>query len=92
VTPRPCITCGRLIPSGSYCPAHRPQQDRTRGWALRQLRRQVFAVYGERCARCGAEGVAIEVHHIDGDYRNDDLSNLEPLCFPCHPRDGRPPG
>lgn len=34
------------------------------------------------CERCGAPGR--DVHHRDGDWRNNRPSNLERLCRPCH--------
>jgi hypothetical protein len=91
MAPRPCLRCGRLIPSGSYCRAHRPGRDRQRGYAWADLRQRVLEVHGHRCVCCGATG-ELEIHHIDGDYRNNAMSNLEPRCVPCHPREGRPPG
>lgn len=46
---------------------------------------------GERCSKCGwAERhkitgrVPIEVEHIDGDWRNNQLQNLTLLCPNCH--------
>jgi 5-methylcytosine-specific restriction endonuclease McrA len=42
---------------------------------------RVLPVIGE-CARCGEP--AIHRHHIDGNTRNNDPSNIEPLCARCH--------
>lgn len=39
---------------------------------------------GERCERCGADQRRLQVHHKDQDRSNNDLSNLETLCVPCH--------
>ena len=39
------------------------------------------------CRMCIAEGrigEAVEVDHIDGDYRNNDLTNLQGLCKAHH--------
>ncbi|MGA6183373.1 HNH endonuclease signature motif containing protein [Stenotrophomonas sp. NPDC077421] len=39
------------------------------------------------CVACMAEGrttAASHVDHRDGDSRNNDLSNLQGLCRPCH--------
>lgn len=39
------------------------------------------------CRHCYAKNIitmATEVDHIDGNYRNVDRSNLQPLCKPCH--------
>lgn len=38
---------------------------------------------GEQCVECDAED-DIEVHHIDGDRLNNQISNLAPLCADCH--------
>lgn len=38
----------------------------------------------DRCTRCGRSGRTINVHHIDEDHQNFLISNLEPLCVPCH--------
>jgi hypothetical protein len=32
------------------------------------------------CASCGRENVPLEVHHRDGDYLNNQLVNLVPVC------------
>ncbi len=38
------------------------------------------------CRRCGYKEfiVGIDIHHIDGNRRNNDKKNLKPLCSPCH--------
>lgn len=41
-----------------------------------------FALYGDKCARCG--GVAVLVHHKDGNRKNSTGTNLEVLCKRCH--------
>ena len=44
---------------------------------------------GRKCENCGAEEwlgqpINLEVHHIDGDHYNNELSNLQLLCPNCH--------
>ncbi|MFG3285770.1 HNH endonuclease signature motif containing protein [Streptomyces sp. NPDC048111] len=45
---------------------------------------------GEQCAMCGTEPVwrgrplPLEVDHIDGDWRNNQIGNLRLLCPNCH--------
>lgn len=39
--------------------------------------------YTPVCKECGSLG-PLQVHHIDLDHSNDELSNLEVLCRPCH--------
>jgi hypothetical protein len=43
----------------------------------------------DRCEICGAkewmgETLSLELHHIDGDHTNNELSNLQILCPNCH--------
>lgn len=54
----------------------------TRSQLVRQARRLVSL---KQCNRCGATS-RIGVHHRDGNWANNDLANLEPLCVPCHSR------
>ena len=51
----------------------------------------LFEKYNNKCARCGwgeinlwTGNVPLEVHHVDGDYKNNEESNLELLCPNCH--------
>ena len=46
---------------------------------------------GEKCERCGwnirnvhTGNIPIELEHIDGDFTNNDIKNLELLCPNCH--------
>ena len=54
-------------------PAHR--------WG--RLRVEVLARDKYRCTICSRAG-RLEVHHVDHDPTNDDLSNLTTLCRSCH--------
>jgi hypothetical protein len=38
------------------------------------------------CCICQERGRDVQVHHIDGDNSNDDISNLAVLCLDCHSR------
>jgi 6-pyruvoyltetrahydropterin/6-carboxytetrahydropterin synthase len=38
----------------------------------------------DKCLRCGSSSTKINVHHIDEKHENFLISNLEPLCVPCH--------
>jgi len=51
----------------------------------RQRARNIVDEIGNRetCLNCG-ENTYVEVHHIDGDKSNTDLSNLVSLCTSCH--------
>ena len=43
-----------------------------------------------KCSNCGCDGnwqngqIALQIHHIDGDNKNNELSNLTYLCPNCH--------
>ena len=44
---------------------------------------------GRKCENCGLEEwlgqpINLEIHHIDGNHYNNDLSNLQLLCPNCH--------
>ena len=54
----------------------------SRAWAV--LRRQVLERDDYTCRSCGRMGARWEVHHLDGDRRNNDLANLATLCRGCH--------
>lgn len=50
-------------------------------------RRQIIRSRGGKCENCGiAVNIATaEIHHLDGDKKNDRLSNLKVLCKKrCH--------
>ena len=50
-----------------------------RGWLWR-----VRARYRkDKCEACGI-GERMQIHHIDGNYRNADPDNLQTLCVWCH--------
>lgn len=53
----------------------------------------IIALRGRKCECCGLDewlgkDIALEVHHIDGDGLNNDLSNLQILCPNCHSMTG----
>lgn len=56
-----------------------------RGTALRAI----INLRGRKCEECGldewlGEPITLEVHHIDGNSLNNELSNLKLLCPNCH--------
>lgn len=53
------------------------------GW--RQLRQTIIERDNGRCVYCGST-TNLEVHHIDGNPKNDDPSNLETRCRKHNPR------
>lgn len=49
--------------------------------------KKAFRSYSHRCAICGLEeDCCLEVHHIDKNKNNDELSNLIIVCANCHRR------
>ena len=57
----------------------------------RHIRRYLLTKYGEKCQLCGwhevnskTKKVPLEVHHIDGNYKNNNEDNLQLLCPNCH--------
>ena len=73
---RPCLTCGALVTTGSYCPRHEPKREnrqtagRGGGSAARTFRSAVLAKAGGQCewisvgdVRCTAT-IALEAHHL----------------------------
>lgn len=61
----------------------------TRETIPKKIREALLDEYDHRCAVCG--GDRPQVHHIDEDASNNDLTNLLPLCPNCHLRDQHNP-
>jgi hypothetical protein len=38
---------------------------------------------GPRCEMCGSN-IALDVHHLDGNIKNNESGNLQTLCHGCH--------
>lgn len=53
------------------------------GIAPYTYREIAFEAYGKACQRCGSAR-HVNVHHIDRNRLNGDVSNLEVLCRSCH--------
>ena len=93
MTVRPCLepNCPALT-TGSRCAVHQREWQRrqyrlgqARGtpWAWKKLRQQVLERDGGRCVRCGTPW-ALQVHHVNGNKRDDRIENLVALCPRCH--------
>lgn len=51
----------------------------------KSYRDKAFKEYGKVCQECGYDNEhALEVHHIDKNRENNDISNLKVLCANCH--------
>lgn len=55
------------------------------------IRKYLLIKFNNRCSRCGwsmvnpyTNVVPLEIEHLDGDYTNNDESNLTVLCPNCH--------
>jgi hypothetical protein len=54
------------------------------GNAGHAMTRKLALLYlGNKCSKCGISKY-LEIHHRDGDWRNDDPDNLELLCIYHH--------
>lgn len=55
----------------------------------KSLAAPLIALRGQKCECCGitewlGNPIKLEVHHLDGDRLNNELTNLELLCPNCH--------
>lgn len=85
-----CPECHALMDASEFAKHRRAHFDsrRERPKAMSrlkwpQIRAQILERDGRRCVEC-LKTTALEVHHRDGDWRNNDPSNLIVLCNDCH--------
>lgn len=57
---------------------------RTSSYQWRLLRQSIIERDKYTCQSCGIIGTAVDVDHIDTNNQNNDPSNLQTLCRPCH--------
>lgn len=57
----------------------------------RSIKRYLIEIHGEKCEKCNwaerneiTNNIPLEIHHKDGDYKNNKENNLEILCPNCH--------
>jgi len=55
------------------------------------IRRYLLETRGNKCEKCGwcevnkfTNKVPVQINHIDGDWKNNNINNLELLCPSCH--------
>jgi hypothetical protein len=93
-----CRHCRKLVPSNQWI-AHRqacyrranpsPRARHSSSAAWKRLRLAILERDRWTCQAVGCYEPASEVHHIDGDWRNDSPSNLISVCSAHNPRGAR---
>lgn len=91
--------CPALCP-GRYCPEHAREYERARGSSRARgytrewekvrrmyLRRHPICMAGDNGDGPPCDAPATEVHHLDGNTRNNSFDNLQALCKACHTRE-----
>lgn len=68
-----------------YCRRHRLERynQPNRSWQVRRYRKHKK----DHCEKCGfipEHRCQLDVDHIDGNHKNNELSNLQTLCANCH--------
>jgi len=66
--------------------------DRLKPLEFRKMRKIALEMDNYSCVECGRQNCeeryyhnkSLSVHHIDGNYLNNNLSNLITLCYKCH--------
>lgn len=60
------------------------EEHRMRSKIQSRLRRSLATLHlGSKCKCCGSLE-KLQIHHVDGSWKNNDVSNLELLCWDCH--------
>jgi len=49
----------------------------------KELRAAVYQLYDSRCSRCNSDH-ANQIHHKDNNPSNNNIKNLQLLCYDCH--------
>lgn len=81
------IFCGRkckeITQSIGGDPSIRPEHYRD---GIASYRRRAISAYGAMCSICNydADHRMLDVDHVDGNRRNNKISNLQVLCVWCH--------
>lgn len=91
---KPCLRCGQLTPTGSYCQQHKPQQGgshhiRGSGGKRATFRRRTLAITGGQCAVQGCQTPTdrVQAHHVVPLARGGDPDGPGigiPLCHHHH--------
>ena len=79
-----CSLCRKCVIAKFFSDNTRCHQDVLRRYII------LFALKEEKCVKCGTTNewngivLVLQIHHIDGNRRNNQLDNLEFLCPNCH--------
>jgi 5-methylcytosine-specific restriction endonuclease McrA len=68
-----------LITAFPICKTLKPKRRAFTKWE----RSMILSIKGKECSECGKQSY-LQIHHIDNDRTNDNLSNLQILCDDCH--------
>jgi len=71
------------IVSGRKKPVKTNRKYKTRIPISKELRIAVYQLHDSACRNCGNKK-ANQIHHIDGNPANNDIRNLQLLCYDCH--------
>lgn len=95
MTMRRCPHCRRLILDSEFLGHRQAHWDKVRerkgssgNW--KSIRMFILRRDGFYCTSCGAAGeqlsgtAKLEVHHVDGNWKNNRPQNLATLCEECH--------
>ncbi len=96
---KPCIICGKPVLAGlnkKTCSRscsnklrigthYHGGYSRSKVKNYQSLKMRLIAQRGKKCERCGYGKLEIlQVHHVNKDRNNNELSNLELICPNCH--------
>jgi transposase len=70
-------------------PNYKKKKDLYEAAGRSTIRRELIKFRGGKCEECGLatwrdQPIPLQVHHIDGNKKNNDLKNLVVLCRNCH--------
>jgi len=80
---RHCTTCKQDIEASDWN-RHSASHRRNGKGANRSQKQAAKQRAGFACQDCGRADLELEVHHRDGNWRNNSAANLAALCPVCH--------
>ena len=66
-----------------------PWDEIIKKYSIKTIRKIILKQQGNRCARCGLKKwngkiITLQLHHKDGNRKNNKRNNLECVCLNCH--------